>query len=687
MTADLAAARRTDWTPYRLVPSDAPAPRFRHPVRGEPARIFKYCDAEGNLHGYVCRFLRSAGGAMSLPLTWCRNTRTDERGWRWVAFEKLRPIFGAERLQAEVNHSIVLVVGDELAAAELWQRPGFKAYDVVSWPGGMRKLGEVDWSVLKQRMVLIWLPHSAERYRVAKGDPQSGDLLPIAKQPWRVAARRLEETLREHGAIPIGIVEAETTEELEDGWDACRAEALGWDEARLVAWFDAHFGSRKDVAEANRLATPPRASGSGDELWMRTLIRKDGTGALLPELHNVRLLLSHHPSWKGCIYLDEFSHTVMKAAPPPFQGGQAGEWSDTDDSMAGDWLASNCGILKLRSPLVAEAVGALAKLSSKNPLVEHLRSLKWDRTPRLETWLRRYLRAGPFTEDMSEADAERLMGYLAIVGRLWLMGAVKRALEPGCKFDYMLILEGQQGLGKSSVAAIIGGQWAMDSPFSLSDKEGMENIRGKWIVEIPELDGFNKAESTAAKSFFSRQKDRFRMPYAKRSVDFKRACVFLGTTNEDEYFRDATGNRRYWPVHCERRGYDREALARDRDQLLAEAMHRIKAGEQYWPTREEERLVQAQQRTREVPDPWVGKIAAGIKTWQKSPDSEMEHLTRELVLTKMLHIEAGRIDERGMAVRVGRAMHKLGYVKVEDRSLPERFFYKKLQGPEQGDDD
>jgi putative DNA primase/helicase len=170
----------------------------------------------------------------------------------------------------------------------------------------------------------------------------------------------------------------------------------------------------------------------------------------------------------------------------------------------------------------------------------------------------------------------------------------------------------------------------MDTPFSLGDKEGMETIRGMWIVEIAELDSFNKAESTIAKSFFSRTKDRFRLPYAKRSTTFKRTSVFGATTNENEYFRDPTGNRRYWPVRCDRKGYDKAALQAVRDQLLAEAVVPFEAGEQIWPSAAEEVIVKEQQRRREIPDPWVGKIAR----WLAEPGwlTDGAPVTRERIL-------------------------------------------------------
>lgn len=698
---------RSQWRPLTPVPDDAPAPRLSHPVRGEPTHIHTYRDDQGRVMGYVCRFIRSAGGVHNLTLTWCINEEDRHTAWKWIQFRKFRPVYRAEDLDPE-RMRIVMIVANELVVDEMMVRKvtyasenngkdyltlkkeidegklsgdPFAAYDLVSWPGGRGKLGEVDWSCLRGRICSIWLPHSQEHFKVAKGDPQSGHLIPLERQPWRVAARQLKETLVAFGAVPISIAEAATSEELPDGWDPVAALSSGWDFRKLAEWYNAHFATADEIEAARALAagtsTPSKASPT-DPDWMRTLIREEGVGRLLAELANVRAILSQHEKWRGVIYMDTFAHSVMKAKPPPVPGGEIGEWRDYDDSASSVWLAENCGILKLKTSLVAEGVQMIANQAARNPLVEFLKGLKWDKTPRLDNWLREYINAGAFLPDMTEADSKRLEDYLRIVGRKWLIGAVKRAMQPGCKFDYVLILEGQQGLGKSTAFSILGGEWFMDTPFSLGDKEGMETIRGMWMIEIGELDGFNKVEDKTAKSFFSRTKDRFRLPYAKRSTTFKRACVFGATTNEDEYFRDPTGNRRYWPVYCNRKGYDHTKLAAVRDQLLAEAVAMLGAGEQVWPTRSEEDIIREQQRKREIPDPWVGRIA----TWLKSAEATTGRITRERILSEVLKIEVSRLDERSMATRVGKALHRLGYVKDEDKSLPERFFYTKRQDDE-----
>lgn len=713
MSVDTKQQPRSNWRPVLPVPDGTPAPRLTHPQRGEPFRSFVYRDSEQRLLGYACNFRRSAGGIHKLTLTWCEH-EDGSTAWRWIQFPALRPVYRADRLDPD-RLNIVLIVGDEWSADELAYvdpskktlplQPGetveqwkervlaspapspFLGYDVVSWPGGRSKLGEVDWSCLKGRICTIWMPHSAERFKVAKGDPQLGALIPIEKQPGRVAARALKDTLISFGVMSVAIAEAETVEELPDGWDPIQALNSGWDLGRLAEWLTAHFATRAELEEAQRLARggkPAAPEIKGD--WTSTLKREDGVGRLLAEPHNVRLLLTNLEAWRGVIWLDEFTNKVMKSKPPPYAGGAAGEWADFDDTMTADYLAMHCDIRRLKSSMVGEVVHVVAKLQARNPLVDYLKECrkKWiadGRKERLKTWLAEYLGAG-VTEDDTAADIERIETYLALIGRHWMKGTVARALRPGCKFDEVLILEGQQGLGKSSALAILGGEWAMDTPFSLGEKEGWEALIGAWIVEIAELDAMNKADVKTSKTFFSRRKDRFRLPFARRSRDFLRTCVFAGSTNEHEYFRDRTGNRRYLPAHC-KRDFDRAKLEQDRDLLFGEAVDAVESGERLWLTKEEHAIVKVEQQKRMRQDPWFGKIARWLSSAERTMEGEPITITR--IIQSALGAEVSRADEHGWSTRVGHALAELGYERRENKNLPERYHYVKRHSSEEGD--
>ena len=234
---------------------------------------------------------------------------------------------------------------------------------------------------------------------------------------------------------------------------------------------------------------------------------------------------------------------------------------------------------------------------------EYLRRLAWDGKPRLDTWLTYYLGA-------DEQPAE----YLALVGSKWLIGAVSRVFEPGCKFDSVLILEGSQGLGKSmalrALATFGGEDFFLDSVGDMALKDTLMTMQGKLIVEIAELASFRKSENEEIKAFITRQVDEYRPPYGRTVVKRPRYFVLAGSTNEVEegYLTDDTGNRRYWPVKCKASTSRRSSATHD--QLWAEAVRRYQAGERAWLAAEESVHFSArEQKSRFMEDAWQDRIA------------------------------------------------------------------------------
>jgi predicted P-loop ATPase len=200
-----------------------------------------------------------------------------------------------------------------------------------------------------------------------------------------------------------------------------------------------------------------------------------------------------------------------------------------------------------------------------HPVRDYLEALKWDGVPRLATWLSTY--AGAEKTDLNSH-----------FGRVFLLGAVKRILSPGCKFDYALVLEDKrQGTGKSSLVQILGGRWYADSlKLGMDAKETSERTRGVWIQEVPELGGMQNREVEAIKAQITTPSDRARMAYGRTTEVVRRQFVLFCTTNDDTYLKDRTGNRRFLPVRAGK--IDLKTLARDRDQLWAEAYARVKDG-------------------------------------------------------------------------------------------------------------
>ena len=227
--------------------------------------------------------------------------------------------------------------------------------------------------------------------------------------------------------------------------------------------------------------------------------------------------------------------------------------------------------------------------------------------------------------------------------------------------DNVIILEGAQGIRKSPSINVLFGDWFSDAPIPLGDKDSYQNIQGVWGHELAELDSFNKAETTTAKNFFSQQKDRYRPSYGRRAQDFPRQTVFIGTTNQTEYLKDYTGNRRYWPVKCH--AVDLEQLKENRDQLWAEALHRFRDGEIWWISNDEEQLLfEEEQDLRMQVDPWQHLVEAYLRSITK------DYITSAEILIDAIGKDSGHIN-RADQNRVGPNMRVLGWRNTKKRIL------------------
>lgn len=425
----------------------------------------------------------------------------------------------------------------------------------------------------------------------------------------------------------------------------------------------------------------PRVEGY-DKVDYSMRLYRDGKGRLVSCLQNVFVVLSLDEAWRGVIAYDEFAYRTVKLKPPPYEGGATGTWTDIDDSFAAVWLAEVKKI-DVTSSLVAEAVQMVASRNAVHPVRDWLMTLKWDEQPRLHDWLQHYLGAGRYLHDELRPHAGQ---YFSVVGTKWLVSAVARIFEPGCQVDHAIILEGVQGLGKSTVLRdLFGADWFADTPVVIGDKDSYQVLRGKWGIEIAELDSFNKAETTRVKAYISGRVDTYRESYGRRSEDHARQCVFAGTTNQDEYFRDSTGNRRFWPLTAAH--YLRAQMLQDREQLWAEAVAIYRRWQHWrategtaqpqaepppawtwWPSREESALIEQHCAFREIQDPWLEVIAAWLENdciAGERAGTGGDRITTARILGGALKVDKSRMDERAMATRVGRCMRQLGYVKRE----------------------
>jgi hypothetical protein len=310
--------------------------------------------------------------------------------------------------------------------------------------------------------------------------------------------------------------------------------------------------------------TPVEVSTLPD--WTKMLQRND-KGKPIPNVVNASLPLNFDPAFADAIRFNllRSSIEISRNIPEMLVYNAPCEWADKHDIAYAAWCQTK-GI-QIAPTTAAHAAILISNLRSFHPVQEYLNSLVWDGVPRITTWLNAYCGV----EDNL---------YTQTVGRKWLISAVNRALHPGCKVDSCLILEGKQNIGKSRALNILGGDWYTDQIKDLDSNDAALQASRVWIVEIGELDAFRKSETTAFKAFLSRQIDQFRPAYGRHVQTFPRQCVFAGTTNQDQYLHDETGNRRFWPVRCHQILQD--ALATDRDQLWAEAVVAANSGEPCW---------------------------------------------------------------------------------------------------------
>lgn len=420
-----------------------------------------------------------------------------------------------------------------------------------------------------------------------------------------------------------------------------------WNDVFVDQGADAVVAQMKEQLQPEPTPVAEPSQGVKDPEWVSKLLtNREGVKATL---RNIVLMLRNTDEWDGVLGYCEFSYRIIKRKPPPC-GGRTGEWENVDTLHLKDWLGEHHAITPTNHE-IDDAVLMIAKDNAFHPIREYLSALQWDGKERLNHWLR----------DALEADGES--EYLAAVGRKFLLGAVARIMRPPVKMDNVLILEGNQGRGKSTLVRVLFNNWYSETSFDIGAKDGYQHIQGIWGVELPELDSFNKAESTAAKSFFTALTDRFRPPYGRNMEEFARQCVFIGTTNQDQYLKDYSGNRRYWPVYCNK--VDVGIIERDRDQLWAEAMYLLNEGDPWWveADSEESELFIKHQDRRMLGDPWDALISEWL---DDVGQLQTDFFTASTIITSACKKDPGH-QTRQDEMRIAPIMKSLGWIPTRKR--------------------
>jgi putative DNA primase/helicase len=378
--------------------------------------------------------------------------------------------------------------------------------------------------------------------------------------------------------------------------------------------------------------------------WYGKLRTRTDSGDPKATVGNAIAALRDAPEWRDILWFDEFQQQIILRGKAPWMTHATEiDWSDYLDTKTTEWLQ---GYDVDVTPTVArQAIDVIARENPFHPVKEYLESLHWDGKARLDIWLTYHCGAEPSPIDPTlsgndlEEEHKRHDGqtkYIRAVGACWMISAVARIYDPGCKADCALILEGPQGKKKSMTFSVLAGPWFVDEIADFGTKDASIQLLGIWIAELAELSAIRRSDRERTKAFMSRPIDNYRPVWGHRRVKQPRQCIFGGTTNDNEYLNDPTGGRRWWPIKCGE--IDIEALKADRDQLWAEALARYRAGERWWLEGDEIiALAQREQAARSRTDVWDERISKFLSEQMiKAKDANREiFLTRADVLHEL----------------------------------------------------
>ncbi len=420
-----------------------------------------------------------------------------------------------------------------------------RGHACVTSQGGSKAPGKSDWSPLAGRDVILW---------------------PDNDEPGHMYVETVRANIRGI-AKSVRVVNIEAMNPTCQGWDAADWDGVG------------------NIPLLQPVETVSVASGA-------VPYRMSESGAMKPLASNLALLLGT-PELSDCLGWDGLADQPAWRKKPPFLHEFRSELHDQDAPEFAYWAADRLGA-DFKSQSALEALLVHAKRHYWHPVRDYLAGLTWDKTPRIDSWI-------------SDVFGVPDSAYHQAVARSFLIAAVARVMSPGCQVDTMLVLMGDQGIGKSTAVRELlpDFDWYAETTETPGKLDFYQALRGKWIVEVGELNSFRNADWAKIKQMLSARKDTYRASYARFSKDYPRQCMFIGTTNEDEWGRDPSGARRFWPIRCLEANTD--YIRAQRDQLWAEAYWRYTAGEGWWTVPDAK---EHQESIRES-DPWE----AAILTW------------------------------------------------------------------------
>jgi len=593
--------------------------------------IYEYRDVDGSLNFVIARIdATETQGKRILQFGYDFITGT----WIGKSFPKPRPLFGLEEL---ANGKPICIVEGEKSCLAARTILG-DSYTVMTWAGGSAAAGHADWSTIAGRRVLIW---------------------PDADAPGAKCSALIAETLAPHN-VEIKIL---TVDDMPKGWDAADAVQDGMTWTSWKEWAKPRVTVYTIPEPTGEIIPPADLKIPVESIPTQEQITQQVSGKVMPgtmtvtdyafklnlstdirtkpfvNIDNAVRALSNFAPTHDLFWYDDFHQRILKKSDKP--DGRPTPWTDGDTLRLTQLMQAEACMGQFGDELWFKAVTARAMTVRKNEVTEWIKSLKWDGVQRLSS----------FFEDALGVDRT---AYSQAVSRNFWRSMVARAVNPGCKVDTMVILEGKQGAKKSTaLSEIAGPAWHTESTESITTKDFYLCLQGKLLVEIAELDSFGKNESTKIKQVISNCNDTYRTPYGRVAEDHPRQCVFAGTTNEKHYLRDATGGRRFWPLRVGEVSLD--AIRDMREQCFAEAYSEILGGCTWWDMPVEETL--KEQVDRQTVDIWEDMIYGVVRHREEAP------LYPDEIYTDMLGIPVDRRD-RQTQMRVTAIMAKLGWENI-----------------------
>lgn len=647
-------------------PMGIPTPSMVHYKYGEPSMAWAYHSPQGEKWFYIGRYEDETGKKQFIPWCWSHAEHT----WVNKQWPEPRPLYNLHKLTEHPDKAVCVVEGEK--AAEAAAHILGKAYVIVTWPGGVNAWNMTDWSPIAGRRVLLWPDADSTATAKSKKAAHEGgvhvdNVLPYHKQPGPLAMFNIaQHILKDHDEVKIINVA-----DRPDGWDAADALDESWDFKAFAEWATSRINLVKihvpvaqpawepatsfEVAKIEKPKPPEKTpeqlniavhddlgvvNGSMYAFWESCHLANTKSGQPIMNMANIIRIFNNQPLFKDFIWYDEFHNQFYTHFNFTTEPCAARVWTDGDMLSMLHFLQDKCGFTKINHQAVEQAVRTYANKRVRNEPLDWMKSLEWDGNPRIADF---------FTNCFGAKDTE----YVKAASRNWWVSMAARTFKPGCKMDNMVVLEGLQGVFKSTVLNIVGGKWYGTIAGSPDSKDFLMSLQGKLLLEVEELDSFARAEESTIKRIITVKEDRFRPPYERVMATFPRRCVMVGTTNKDDYLRDFTGGRRFWPIYAN--AIDRDWAERDRDQLFAEAVHLFVTGEKWWEMPHE---TKAEQAARQEQDIWT----YAVLEYLNGPQSFTDEVTTRAIATVGLKIDENKLDRR-IEIRIANILKSIGWSK------------------------